>query len=256
MKIKSLQHRLDAGLSLKRSLTLKTRDFDFRIKAVKERGLFEGYGSVFGVLDSYREVVAPGAFAERLADRKAQGRKVPCLWQHWWDEPIGVYEGDLGDGLGLAEDDHGLKCEGRLLVEDDPLAARAYAHLKAGSVSGLSIGYYVLEDSWNEKDRIRTLTKLDLQEISIVTFPANDDARVEEVRAKLAAGQQPTQREVELALREKLGMSRVDAEAFAKGGYSQLSRRDGAGDGDLSSLGSKLDAFEALISKPLDLSIS
>jgi len=44
-------------------------------------------------------------------------------------------------------------------------------------VTCLSIGYYVLADSWNEKDRVRTLTELDLQEVSVVTFPANDEAR-------------------------------------------------------------------------------
>jgi HK97 family phage prohead protease len=246
MKIKGQGSRLSADLQLKRARSIKHRDFDFRIKSVADKGgRFEGYGSVFNVIDSYREVVAPGAFAESLAELKAQDRKVPCLWQHWYDEPIGVYEGDLGGGLGLEEDDHGLKCQGRLLIDDDPLAARAYAHLKAKSVSGLSIGYYVLADTWDEKNRIRTLTKLDLREISIVTFPANDDARIEEVRAKLAAGETPSRREVEVALCDQLGLSREAAEAFAKSGYAALSRRDGAGGADFSSLSARLDAVLA-----------
>lgn len=243
MKIKGQASPRFADLGAKRSHSIKFRDFDLRIKSVEDKGgRFEGYGSVFNVVDSYREVVAPGAFAESLAELKAQDRKVPCLWQHWYDEPIGVYEGSYGGGLGLEEDDHGLKCQGRLLVDDDPLAARAYAHLKAKSVSGLSIGYYVLADTWDEKNRIRTLTKLDLREISIVTFPANDDARIEEVRAKLAAGETPSQREVELALRDQLGLSREAAEAFVKGGYNGLSRRDGASGTDLSHLSDRLDA--------------
>lgn len=244
MRIKG-QSRSSADLGTKRVHSMKTRDFDFRIKATTDNGRFEGYGSVFNVVDSYREVVAPGAFADSLKLIKAEGRKVPALWQHWYDEPIGVYEGDLGGGIGLEEDDKGLKCEGRLLVEDDPLAKRAYAHMKAGSVSGLSIGYYVLADEWDQEKRIRTLTKLDLREISIVTFPANDDARIEEVRAKLAAGETPSIREVEIALRDQLGFSDRAAEAFAKGGYAALSHRDGASGADLSDLNAKLsEAFD------------
>lgn len=233
--------RSDADYGFKRSHSIKTRDFDFKIKSVKESGKFEGYGSVFGTIDSYREVVAPGAFAESLETIKNEDRRVPVLWQHYFDEPIGVYEGDLGGGIGLAEDEKGLACQGTLLVDDDPLAARAYAHLKKKSISGLSIGYYVLADTWDEKNRIRTLTKLELREISLVTFPANDDARISEVRAKLAAGENPTQREIELVLREKIGFSREDAEAFAKGGYTALPRRDGAAGADLKSIENRLD---------------
>ena len=51
-------------------------DVPFEVKAVSDDGLFSGYGSVFGVLDSYKEVVAPGAFAESL-----QGRMPALLWQ-------------------------------------------------------------------------------------------------------------------------------------------------------------------------------
>lgn len=241
MKTKGSSSRTSLpGLAEKRSNGLVTRDFDLRIKAVKDGGRFEGYGSVFNVIDSYREVVAPGAFAESLAAIKESGRRVPVLWQHFYDEPVGVYEGDLGDGIGLAEDEKGLQCQGRLLVDDDPLAKRAHAHLKAGSISGLSIGYYVLADTWDEKARVRTLTKLDLREISLVTFPANDDARIEEVRSKLAHGELVTKREIEGALREHLGLSREDAEAFAKSGYAALPRRDDATGADFSSLNDRL----------------
>ncbi|GJH59414.1 hypothetical protein ECZC03_48540 [Escherichia coli] len=59
------------------------------------------------------------------------------------DEPIGVY-------TEMKEDDVGLYVRGRLLVDDDPLAKRAHAHMKAGSLTGLSIGY-ILKD-W-EYDR-------------------------------------------------------------------------------------------------------
>ncbi|QBY43683.1 Caudovirus prohead serine protease [Arsenophonus nasoniae] len=50
------------------------------------------------------------------------------------------------------EDERGLFVKGKLLIEDDPLAKRAHAHMKAGSLSGLSIGY-VLKDGEYERTK-------------------------------------------------------------------------------------------------------
>lgn len=200
----------------------RTRDFDFEIKAVEKNGQFTGYGSVFGVKDSYGEVVAPGAFKASIKARNASGRKMPVLWQHRSGEPLGVYDV-------VKEDATGLWLEGRLLVDDVARAKEAQALMKAGAVTGLSIGYFVIADSYNEKDKIRTLTELDLQETSIVTFPANDEARVETVKTKLQAGQQPTLREFEELLREK-GFSRADAEHIAVHGFKSWLARECAAD--------------------------
>ena len=123
--------------------TKQRLDVPLSLKSVSDSGEFEGYGSVFGVKDSHDDVVMSGAFAASLrawSDRKA----LPALlWQHRMDEPIGVY-------TEMKEDDVGLYVRGRLLIDDDPLAKRAHAHMKAGSLTGLSIGY-VLKD-W-EYDR-------------------------------------------------------------------------------------------------------
>ena len=56
----------------RKNAAMKVKAFDFDIKAVNDDGLFSGYGSVFGVVDSYNEIVAPGAgkavrFLETLA---------------------------------------------------------------------------------------------------------------------------------------------------------------------------------------------
>jgi HK97 family phage prohead protease len=200
---------------------LKYREVEFDVKEVAKDGFFAGYGSVFGVVDSYREIVAPGAFAESLAQRQAKGRKLPILWQHRTGEPMGVYEK-------VQEDKVGLYLEGRLLVNDVARAKEAHALMKVGAVTGLSIGYFVTDDSWNEKEGIRTLKAVDLQEVSVVTFPANDEARVEVVKTKLLAGQKPTIREFEELLREK-GFSRSDAEHIAVHGFKNwLARECGA----------------------------
>jgi HK97 family phage prohead protease len=217
---------------------LKVRDFNLSIKAadVADDGSFSGYGSVFGVTDSYGEIVAPGAFTESLADLKQKKRVVPVLWQHRTAEPIGVYDE-------LSEDDHGLVVRGRLLKDEVAQAREAHALLKAGAVTGLSIGYWVRQASYDEKTGIRTLIKLDLVEVSLVTFPANDDARVEAVKFKLERGQLPTKPEFEKALREAFPFSKSQAAAIASHGLDHLLRSESEGAGELKSLTETLAGF-------------
>lgn len=148
----------------------KTRDFGFELKSITPDGEFEGYGSVFGVKDSYDEIVAPGAFAESLAS----GKMPALLWQHRAGEPIGVYKS-------MSEDNIGLKVTGQLALKT-ARGAEAYELLKMKAISGLSIGFMTREDSYDRVTGIRTLKKVDLWEVSLVTFPANDAARVQGVK--------------------------------------------------------------------------
>ena len=201
-----------------KSMALKHRQFAFKAESVEDDGKFKGYGSVFDVIDSYREIVAPGAFAESLSRIKKSGDPLPALWQHRSGEPIGGYDV-------LEEDARGLKVEGWLLKDDIPRAAEAHILMKRRVVKGLSIGYYVEGSSMDEKTGIRTLTKLDLQEISIVTFPANAEAQIDAVKQKLIAGEKPTIREFEEILREK-GFSRSDAERIAARGFKAWQARE------------------------------
>ena len=208
--------RIDRAFGRKHSGALKVRDFDFEIKAVSEDGKFNGYGSVWDVVDSYQEVVAKGAFTDSLAELATKGRPVPVLWQHRSSEPIGAW-------ANLKEDNHGLFGEGQILLDAGEMEKRAYAHMKARTVTGLSIGYWVRESSYDEKTGIRTLTKLDLVEISLVTFPANE--RVEAVKFKLAHGELPTDREFEKFLRDA-GFSKTRAAGLVGSGLAELRRRE------------------------------
>jgi uncharacterized protein len=200
---------------------LKIRDFPLEVKSVADDGVFTGYGSVFGVVDSYGEIVAPGAFTDSLAEIEAKKRAVPVLWQHRSDQPIGVYEE-------LKQDGTGLLVKGRLLKDDVRQAGEAHALMKAGAVTGLSIGYWVRESSRDEVESIRTLKKLDLVEVSLVTFPANDEARIEAVKFKLANGELPTLPEFERLLREA-GFSKSQSAAIAGGGLAKLLRSESEG---------------------------
>jgi uncharacterized protein len=213
-------NRKDAG-------ALERKQFAFKADKVADDGKFAGYGSVFGNVDSYREIVAPGAFAKSLQAIAASGDPLPALWQHSPDQPIGGYDV-------LAEDDYGLRVEGFLMVNEIPLAKEAHALMKRRVVKGLSIGYYVRADSYDEKTRVRTLLELDLREISIVTFPANDQAEIEAVKSvqnALRGGSLPTLPEFEAFLREAGGFSKSQAAAIAGGGLSKLlSRGEPAGE--------------------------
>ncbi|WJF91995.1 HK97 family phage prohead protease [Paraburkholderia bonniea] len=196
----------------------RVRAFDLEVKSVGDAGQFSGYGSVFGNVDSYGEVVTSGAFAKSLEDLAASGRALPILWQHDSYTPIGSWSG-------LKEDGRGLFGEGDLWLEDAPNAKIAYRGMKARAITGLSIGYYVLDASYNEKTGVRTLSELDLVEISIVTNPANGDARVEAVKSVIAHGGMPSISEFEKILRD-VGFSKNVATRIASRGYRDVLQSD------------------------------
>ncbi|GGC87374.1 HK97 family phage prohead protease [Halopseudomonas salina] len=197
----------------------------FKLKSINDDGTFAGYGSVFDVVDSYSDVVHKGAFQGSLDAWKERGGQPAMLWQHKFDEPIGIY-------TKMEEDDVGLYVEGRLLIDDDPLAKRAYAHLKARSITGLSIGYDIPPGGaeWDNKAGVFRLKNINLWEVSLVTFPANDAARVETVKHAL---QGP--RQFEKFLRDA-GLSRTEAKALMADGYKALNLRDAGGDDLLSDI--------------------
>jgi len=134
-------------------------------------GAFYGYASVFFVRDSQGDIVLPGAFRQSLLDG---ARTVPLLWQHRPDAPIGI----VAD---LKEDDVGLYIAGQLNM-DVAQAREAYALLASGAPDGLSIGYEVEESRFDPDTGARLLMSVKLWEISLVTFPANDEARVTAVK--------------------------------------------------------------------------
>jgi HK97 family phage prohead protease len=180
----------------------KRIDAPFSVKAVSEDGVIEGYGSVFGVRDSYSDIVAAGAFAASLSAHKAAGTMPALLWQHRSDEPIGVWQS-------MDEDERGLAVRGQLAMET-VRGREAHSLLKMGALTGLSIGFYSKAWKYDTEQDIRTLTEVDLWETSLVTFPANTAARVTHVKSIEAL---ETVRDVERLLRER-GFSKTEAVAL------------------------------------------
>lgn len=193
-------------------------DLPLNIKSVKDSGEFSGYGSIFGNTDSYGDVVNKGAFDASLKSWSKKSRLPALLWQHQMDEPIGIY-------TRMEEDEKGLYVEGKLLINEDPLAKRAHAHLKAGSLSGMSIGFVTTDEDYDVDTGINNIKAVNLWEVSLVTFPANDDARISAVKSAIRAGETPQQKLVEGLLRDA-GLSRQQAKAFMSQGYKGLSQRE------------------------------
>jgi len=140
----------------------------FDCKSLDASGVFTGYAARFNSADLGRDLILPGAFAESIAQRGAGG--VRMLFQHDPAEPIGVW-------LELREDTRGLFVRGRLISEI-ARAREVLSLMRAGAIDGLSIGFRTVEGRTHPKTGIRRLSKIDLWEISIVTFPMHPGARV------------------------------------------------------------------------------
>lgn len=147
------------------------------LQTVEADGTFSGYASVFGQVDLGQDLVMPGAFRDSLAERGPRGVKL--LFQHDPNEPIGVW-------LELAEDARGLFAKGRLMPEVTR-AREVLSLMRAGALDGLSIGFRTVQGRTDPASGVRRLDKIDLWEISIVTFPMLPQARVSAVKRHAAS---------------------------------------------------------------------
>ena len=190
-------------------------------KEPDQDGVFEGYASVFGIVDQGMDVVERGAFRKSLGSRK-----VKMLWQHDMAQPIGVWDE-------IYEDERGLFVRGRLLKEVEK-GREAMALLRAGAIDSMSIGYRTMEAMPEGDGRVRKLMEVDLFEISLVTFPMLPDAKVTNVKSI------STERDFEKFLREA-GYSRRDAVAITLHGFKALLKQRDAGEDEAPVEG--MDAF-------------
>lgn len=178
-------------------MNIKHRACAMQVKALSGDGVFTGYASVFGELDQQNDIVAAGAFQRSLTQWKQKGGAPALLWMHDPTQPIGLW-------LSIAEDQNGLAVEGRLALRTQK-GAEAYELLKMGAITGLSIGYRVVSSRVDSARKAKILTDVDLFEISLVTFPANEKARVDDVKSpRASAADQALLREAFLASAARL----------------------------------------------------
>jgi len=199
----------------------------FEVKALAQgapAGAVEGYGSVFNTVDAYNETIVKGAFKQTLKDWKAQGKLPKMLLQHGGGGFFSSNADDMvpiGKWEEMREDDHGLYMRGRIFDLDTDRAKATYAAVKEGELDGLSIGFRTKKFKFDDETQVRTLTEIQLFEVSLVTFPANDPARVTGVKTD---GELPSEREFERWLQRDAGLSARQAEVIIAKGYRQLKR--------------------------------
>ena len=123
---------------------------------------FAGYAAIFDRVDRGGDIIRAGAFGVCQ-----EGKTLPLLWQH--DPLRRIGQVDL-----VREDRRGLRVIGT--VSAATRAGReAAALLAGGSVRGLSFGYRVKRAAGAFP---RELLELDVAEISLVTVPMQELARV------------------------------------------------------------------------------
>jgi HK97 family phage prohead protease len=184
---------------------------------IDETGKFKGWGSTFGGSpDAHGDIVVKGAFKDTIAEGGRNRNGIAMLYQHNPGEPIGIW-------TKLEELDKGLYVEGELIL-DVQTAKDAFALMRRGAIKGLSIGYDIprLENGMRDPDAyeivekgdswVRFLKRLELWEISLVTFPANIGANVTTVKDFENC---VTERDWEKTLREA-GLSNSQAKMVVK----------------------------------------
>jgi HK97 family phage prohead protease len=186
-----------------------SREFKF---ANLKAGQVAGYGSVFGNVDHGLDRIEPGAFRKSLLEHDT----IPMLHEH--RDTVGVWSS-------LREDDRGLKVAGK--ISDTALGRDVRTLARDGAITGLSIGYRPTKHRFDGD--VRVLDEVSLMEVSLVTFPMNELARVAGAKSALSRGEVIDRADLELLLRQ-VGLSRRQAKRLLLHGFAGMSATNTAAD--------------------------
>ena len=154
---------------------IEVKDFKFTLEEMDdEKGSFKGYASIWGIVDSYGDVVVKGAFKRTLKDNK----QFPLLWSHALMEPMGIIE--------AKEDSIGLAVKGQINV-DVQRGREIRSLMRQGAVPGLSIGFQTVREEYDRTTdpATRQLLEVKLWEISPCVFQACPGALADEVKTDI-----------------------------------------------------------------------
>lgn len=195
------------------------------VKADEAARTIEGWASTFGNADSDNDIISPGAFADSIKTKMPK-----MLWQHRTDQVIGVW-------TEANETPQGLYVKGTIL--DTTLGEDAYKLAKAGAIDSMSIGFSTQKYTVDRESGTRIIQAVKLWEVSLVTFPANEMARIMGVKSAHA-----NEREFESFLREA-GYSRDAAKIITAKGFKALGNQREAEDPELDTLCNLFNQFKA-----------
>lgn len=199
------------------------------------QGVFEGYASVFNVVDGDGDIILPGAFANAL---KTQTRSVAMFFNHRRNEiPVGKW-------LDLAEDSVGLHVRGEL-TPGNPQSDALKAAMIHGTVGGMSVGFTAAKaDVAQIETGYAFKNAAQLSEISICTFPANEQATVSALKSMEAI---ESIRDAEHWLRDAAGLSKSEAQALiARIKSAVRSDSEGGDQSEIAALLERLKTFPSL----------
>ena len=133
-----------------------------------------GYAAIFGdtteIENYFKEVIVRGAFAKTIQTSDVRA---------YFDHDRGRVLGRVSSGtLRLNEDARGLAVEIDLPDTTDGRDVRTL--IERGDVSGMSFGFVVTRQEWDETGDIplRTIHEVELREVSIVSEPAYDGTSI------------------------------------------------------------------------------
>jgi hypothetical protein len=200
---------------------IKAFGFEFEVKESEGAMTIEGYGSTFRNTDRGGDIVQRGAFVKSLVKRMPK-----MLWQHDTRKVCGVW-------TEANEDSKGLYVKGSFV--NTTLGRDSYELAKAGAIDTMSIGYSTNDCEYDQK--VRLIKEAELYEVSLVTFPMNEQAKIIAVKSL-----PQTVREFEGFLRDA-GFNREDATAIASCGFKKA---DSLRDADSAAL---LESLNSILTK-------
>ena len=206
-------------MNLHKNITLSQVELKFAPEGTKTSS---GYASVFGGVDSYNDTIVKGAYSQVIEKMASGEMRMPKMFVNHksWDIPVGKW-------TRLVEDEKGLYVEGEL-TPGNPQAEVIKAGMIHETIDGISIGFQIGDYEMVQKgDQTLRLIKSikELPEVSIVTYPADDAARVDLTSVKSSLDNVKTIRDFEKFLREVAGFSNSLARETAKSAravFSQL----------------------------------
>lgn len=151
----------------------EVKSFAFEVKEFgsdDEYFTFEGYASTFGNTDLDGDIIDAGAFDSFISTNK----QIPILWSHQMNMPV-------GKTTQLYIDQKGLYIKARLPKGDDFVKGRVIPQMKVGSISEMSIGFFVKD--YDIQKGTRHIKEVDLFETSLVAKAANPQALISGFKA-------------------------------------------------------------------------
>ncbi|HCR3770512.1 TPA: HK97 family phage prohead protease [Proteus mirabilis] len=212
--------------------TLAFDEAEIKFTGDGTQGIFEGYAAVFSNTDSDGDIILPGAFKSVLANQK---RKVAMFYNHRaWELPVGKWDH-------MEEDSKGLLVRGQLTPGHSG-AQDLKAAMKHGTVEGMSVGFCCVREDFDVTSSGRIFKNISmLREISICTFPANEQAQVSSLKSVDGLS---TIRDVEDWLRESVGLSKSEAVGFISRFKSAIrSESDGTQKSQVDSIVNQINSF-------------